>query len=54
MALVCRAFYEPAINQLWSCLRGFKPLVQCLPQDAIEIYDEDGYDLHPNGAIVRV
>lgn len=51
MALACRAFYEPATNQLWSRLRGLKPLVQCLPPDAIEIHDEESE--HPH-AIVRV
>lgn len=41
MAVACRAFYEPATNQLWSRLRGMKPLIQCLPPDAIEIHDKD-------------
>ena len=38
MALVCRAFYEPAMNVLWRELRGLRPLIECLPKDTFE-YD---------------
>lgn len=31
MALACRAFYDPALNVLWSRLDGLLPLLKCLP-----------------------
>lgn len=43
LALACRALYEPAINELWSRLEGLKPLVQCLPPDAVREHDEGSY-----------
>lgn len=49
MALTCHAFYGPATTKLWSRLDGLKPLIQCLPADAIEVEDE--HDREP-GAIV--
>lgn len=40
IALVQRAFYEPAMNKLWSKLKGLSPLIRCLPDDAYEfVYD---------------
>ena len=37
MALSCHAFYEPAMNALWATpLKGLKPLVLCLPPDAVK------------------
>ena len=35
MAYVCRTFYEPAINSLWSSLEGLAPLVKCLPGELL-------------------
>jgi hypothetical protein len=41
MALVCRAFYEPAMNVLWHTLEtDIEPLVLLLPQCVLE-RDED-------------
>lgn len=42
MALSCRTFDEPAMDSLWSdSLGGLKPLVQCLPEDATSMTDDD-------------
>lgn len=49
MALSCRAFYEPAITELWSSLEGLKPLIQCLPTDAIVISTDHYY--YPNAIV---
>ena len=35
LALSCRAFYEPAMDVLWSDLEGLQPLVKCLPSHTI-------------------
>ncbi|EIW78121.1 hypothetical protein CONPUDRAFT_156131 [Coniophora puteana RWD-64-598 SS2] len=32
-ARTCQALHGPALNQLWSCLTDFTPLVKCLPED---------------------
>ncbi|GJE98796.1 hypothetical protein PsYK624_150330 [Phanerochaete sordida] len=32
LALACRAFYEPAMNVIWSDLPGLRPLLQCFPR----------------------
>ncbi|GJE96243.1 hypothetical protein PsYK624_124370 [Phanerochaete sordida] len=40
MALVCHAFYEPAMTLLWRELSGLRPLFACLPAHTFR-YDED-------------
>ena len=38
MALVCRAFYEPAMDARWEFLYdGLRPLIMCLPDNARRI-----------------
>lgn len=37
LAQVCKGFYEPALDCLWSNLPGLKPLLDCHP--ALEIVD---------------
>ncbi|KAG1736774.1 hypothetical protein EDB19DRAFT_1878260 [Suillus lakei] len=32
LARTCRTFKEPALDTLWKHLKGFKPLISCLPQ----------------------
>lgn len=39
-ALVCRAFYEHAMDHVWKDLRGLGPLIRCLPDDAYTCEDE--------------
>lgn len=34
LALSCRAFYEPAMDDLWYQLEGMRPLIELLPEDA--------------------
>ena len=31
LALVCRAFYDPAMSILWSALHDISPLIRCMP-----------------------
>lgn len=31
MALVCRTFYEPAMDELWHTIESLAPLILCLP-----------------------
>ncbi|KAG6907082.1 hypothetical protein DXG01_010654 [Tephrocybe rancida] len=33
LALTCRAFQEPALNQLWKGQLVFTPLIRCMPED---------------------
>jgi hypothetical protein len=33
MALTCRSFLEPALDELWRTLRSFQSLVDVLPSD---------------------
>ena len=41
MALTCRAFFEPAVARLWAhSLEGLKPLVRCLPEDAVSEHSD--------------
>lgn len=41
LARTCRAFYEPATDALWSELESLKPLVRCLPSDAVHEHSGD-------------
>ena len=36
MALVCKAFYEPAMDALWRKMDGLEPLLRCLPHHVLE------------------
>lgn len=41
-ALVCQAFYEPAMDALWWYILGdISPLVKLLPSSVLEYDDED-------------
>ena len=38
IALCCRAFLETALDALWGdSLEGLRPLINCLPRDALSI-----------------
>lgn len=37
MALTCRTFYEPAMNEHWRELRTIRKLLRYLPQDAVSM-----------------
>lgn len=37
LGIVCRQFYEPAMDALWSDLRGMAALIMCLPADSWEL-----------------
>ena len=37
VALTCRGFLEPALDELWYEIPAFKPLLACLPPDLLEI-----------------
>ena len=47
-ALICRAFYESAMDRRWSELRTLEPLVSCLPEEVL------GDDETSGRPIVRV
>ncbi|EKM53836.1 uncharacterized protein PHACADRAFT_260380 [Phanerochaete carnosa HHB-10118-sp] len=36
LALSCRAFYDPAMDELWADLEGLQPLVKCLPSHMVK------------------
>ncbi|KAG2144263.1 hypothetical protein DEU56DRAFT_236502 [Suillus clintonianus] len=42
LARTCRTFKEPALDILWKDIRGFKPLISCLPE-GISSTDTQGY-----------
>jgi hypothetical protein len=35
LARTCRTFQEPALDVLWRDIKGFKPLLSCLPEDVV-------------------
>lgn len=41
MALACRAFYEPAMDNMWRDLPGMGPLIGCLPETFWEVVEAD-------------
>lgn len=34
LALTCKAFYEPAMDELWGTAANLRDLIGCLPEDA--------------------
>lgn len=42
MALICRAFYEPAMNMLWKELDGLEPIFCCLPESVYGYNGDSG------------
>ena len=44
VALTCRAFLEPALDNIWREITLFDPLLACLPQDLWE-YREETFEL---------
>ena len=41
LALTCRAFLEPALDQLWRSQLNIFNLIKTLPSDAWEVYEGD-------------
>jgi hypothetical protein len=39
-ALTCHAFLEPGLDEIWSSINPFRPLISCLPGDTWEIREE--------------
>ena len=37
MALACRTFYEPALNQYWCEVDSLSRLLECLPEDICKV-----------------
>jgi hypothetical protein len=35
LARTCRTFQEPALDVLWRDIKGFKPLLSCLPEGVV-------------------
>jgi hypothetical protein len=35
LARTCRTFQEPALDVLWRDVKGFKPLLSCLPEGVV-------------------
>ncbi|GJF00136.1 F-box protein [Phanerochaete sordida] len=35
VSLVCRAFLDPANDELWADLPGLSPLIKCLPRELL-------------------
>lgn len=46
IALTCRTFYEPAMDQVWYELGGFKPLIRCLPKNITYVNTSCPYRNH--------
>ena len=42
MALLCRTFYEPTMDELWHTMESIGPLILCLPREVAAFdYDVD-------------
>jgi hypothetical protein len=35
LARTCRTFQEPALDVLWRDIKGFEPLLSCLPEGVV-------------------
>lgn len=43
MALTCKAFLEPALDQLWRRLTSFEPLAACLPDGLLRGEEKEAF-----------
>ena len=49
MALSCKTFYEPAMDELWGFMGDVRALISCLPEDARQVrFVKSSFERNPD------